>query len=187
MRNPYINTSATEINLRDELHNMFHGNGYEIKKSHRGLLRRMRRDSNNLLISCSCKSSLTDEADRDVDCPFCLGEGYYWDEEWINLRWVDIGGTLTKMTYKTMPFSPGALDVDTKVFFLEYFVNPSYYDRIIELKSDAEGDLIQPFTRYRIFKPQSVIPYRSDNGRIEFTAVFCSQKDAIFTEESFAK
>jgi len=183
--NPYVNLSNTEADLRKELTDMFFGNDYEVAKGHRVLLRRMRRDSNDLPIACECVDELTQEA--TPKCPSCLGEGWLWDEEWVTTRRVDIGSTANKLILKNMHMGPGIVNVDTIVFFFEFDVQPTWYDRIVELREDINGTPLIPYRRYKVHRPQSVIDYRSDNGRIEFYAVYVSQKDSIQQGNTFRK
>ena len=42
----------------------------------------MRRDSNGDLIKCSCVDKLTNEL-TETECSYCLGEGYIWDEHFL--------------------------------------------------------------------------------------------------------
>ena len=171
--NPYTGTSATEADLRHELNSLFFGDGYEIPKAHSVLLRRMRRSGNDL-IECPCVDKLTREPDIDHRCEYCLGEGYLWDEEWLSTRSVVIGSTTNKLVFKTQHLEPGQINAEVKVFFMEYDVQPSWYDRIVELYSDQEGKPAVPYRRYRIYRPQTIQPLRSDHGRVEFFAVWCS-------------
>ena len=186
MHNPYI-TGPVEADLRKEINSMFFGGAHEIAKAHKALFRRMRRDENNHLIECECRDPLTKEPDIDITCPYCLGEGYKWDEEWVYLRTVDIGSSTAALVFNTRPMSPGEINISLRVFYLEYSVRPTYYDRIVELKSDIEGSPTKPYQRFKIYKPQTVQALRSDNGRVEFYAVWCSQKDVIFVEEVYGK
>ena len=184
--NPYHNASTTtEADLRKELRDMFFGNDYEVAKAHRILFRRMRRDSNNSLIACECVDALTVEA--TPKCPLCLGEGWLWDEDWQYCRRVEVGSTTNKLVLKNMHMAPGIVNVDTLVFFFEYTVRPTWYDRIVELREDVDGTPTTPYQRYKIHKPQTIIDYRSDNGRIEFYAVYVSQRDSIQQGNTFRK
>ena len=184
-RNPYITSSATEADLRLELRNMFNGNGQEVAKSHQVLLRRMRRDANDDLIPCPCVDPITREPDIDIRCQFCLGEGFFWDEEWVRCRSIEIGSSSSKLVMQNEHAGPGVLSPDLRVFYFEYDVNPTWYDRIIEVKYELDGTPVEPKRRHKIYKPQTVRSLRSDNGRIEFFAVYCSQKDAISPDQQY--
>ena len=182
VRNPYITSSTTEADLRLELRNMFYGSAQEIAKSHQVLLRRMRRDANNALISCPCVDPITKEPDIDIRCEFCAGEGFFWDEELVACRSVEIGSSNSKLVLQNEHVQPGVISPDLRVFYFEYTVNPSWYDRIIEMKYNLDGTLMTTCganCRHKIYKPQTVRALKSDNGRVEFFAVYCSQKDAI--------
>ena len=47
------------------------------------------------------------------------------------------------------------------------------------MRLDEEGALITPYTREAIYKPQTIAKMRSDNGRIEYYAVYCREEDAL--------
>lgn len=184
--NPYAGISATEADLRHELNSMFFGDGYEVAKSNKVLFRRMRRSGNNL-IECPCVDKLTREPDIDIRCEYCRGEGYLWDEDWISVRSVIVGSSTNKLVFKSQHLAAGELNSEVKVFFVQYSVQPTMYDRIVELYSDREGEPALPYRRHRAYRFQTVQPLRSDHGRIEFYAVWCSQKDAIQIEEDYRK
>jgi len=184
--NPYAGSSSTEADLRKEVHDMFFGNDYEIAKAHSVLFRRMRRDEDDKLIPCECVDSLTNEA--LPKCPSCLSEGYLWDETWVKTRKVDVGSTVKKLVLRNMHLAGGVVDVDTVVYYFEYSIHPTWYDRIVEMVHDNEGNPVIPYRRWKIHKPQTVIDLRSDRGRIEFYAVFVSQKNSIqLLEDAYGK
>ena len=74
---------------------------------------------------------------------------------------------------------PGEMRTDYKVFYLRYDENISYYDKIIELSLDFEGNVIIPYKREFIYRPETIQKYRSDNGRIEYIAVYCREEPSI--------
>lgn len=184
----FYHTSGTvEADLRKELSGMFHGGVQEVAKSHKAILRRMRRNTDGSLILAPSVDQLTNEPDLDVYDPFALGERYLWDEELINTRRV-IGSSINIGLYNKVKFlQAGQVDPWTVIFFVEHSVNPTFYDRIVDLALDNEGNMIKPYRRKRIYRPQSVIDYRSDNGRIEFWGIFCSEKDSVLIEDDFTK
>jgi hypothetical protein len=186
-RNPYITSSATEADLRLELRNMFHGSGQEVAKSHQVLLRRMRRDVNDHLLPCPCVDPITREPDIDTKCEFCLGEGFFWDEEWVKCRSIEVGSSSSKLVLQNEHAAPGVLSPDLRVFYFEYNVNPTWYDRVVEVKYNLDGTARSPVQRHKVYKPHTVRALKGDNGRIEFFAVYCTQKDAIFIDQQFNK
>jgi hypothetical protein len=183
----YPASSRTEIDLRAELAGLFHGSAQELPKARKIILRRMRRDDNGNPIVAPSVSSLTGEPDLDTFDPFARGEMYLWDEEYHYTRLVVGKSTQAGLANKDKRLAGGIINPWTVVFFFEYDVEPTWYDRVVELQLDTEGDPIVPLRRGRIFKPESVIDYRSDNGRIAFWGVFCSEKDALSFEEEFHK
>ena len=70
---------SCEVDLRKEFDEIVYGiNGC---KPHNTLIliRNMRlRDGNR--IQCECYNTLTNEANSETECKYCLGEGYIWDE-----------------------------------------------------------------------------------------------------------
>ena len=183
--NPYKKTSSSinfysglrsEIDLRQELINMFDGKNPEIPKAQLALFRRMRRDSNEQLISCPCVDSLTKEPDKDRFCPVCHGEGFLWDEEVIQIY----------RTYEPLSSNPdklfkmGLINQESVVFFTRYDSNIKRQDKILLVQLDVEGNIISPYKRTMLFSIDFPWDYRSDNGRIEYWKLFTSFKDVKY-------
>jgi hypothetical protein len=166
---------------------MFHGSATEIPKARKAVLRRMRRNSDGSLIIAPSVDELTHEPDMDTYDPFSMGERYLWDEELIDVRKVTVRSTEAGLADRDQFLAPGILNTQTVLFFCEYHVEPTYYDRIVELALDRDGDLITPYRRRRIYRAQSVVDYRSDTGRIEFWGIFCSEKDAVLIDNDYQK
>jgi hypothetical protein len=165
-----------EIDLRQEFDDLIYGGGNSIPHGRPFLTRRMRRDADNNLLKCACVDPATREP--DVSCVYCLGEGYYWDETWITgyATYVGADGGLSN---RARFLRPGIVRADTKVFYFRYDTVLTYYDKIVEVRLDTEGDPVVPYNREAIYKPQTIINYRSDRGRTEYIAVFCQENDAI--------
>ncbi len=173
--NPSLH-SPGEVDLRAELDDLFFGYSNGIRHGYLVLIRRMRRDSNGVAEACTCLGELTREA--DPDCSYCLGEGYLFDESWLwtySMYGASDTGLVSKITY--MP--PGAVRVDYKIFFFRYDSDIQYGDKIVEVKLDEDGNLVVPYVRVAIYKPQTINKYRSDNSRIEYIAAYCREDDAL--------
>lgn len=170
-----------EIDLRGEMQRMFHGSFQEIAKSHKVLLRRARRDSNDNLIACPCVDDITKEPDIDHLCPICgpYGRGYLWDEEWVSCRRVYVRPSSSSMIMREQLAEVGDFNVSAIVYYFEYTVAPRMSDDILEMGLDASGALVVPYVRDRMYKPDFITPFRGDNGRVEFYAAYCMQKDSI--------
>lgn len=175
-RSRFSSASGREIDLRAEFDEIVFGGPTSIPHGKQVLLRKARLDDNYKVIDCVCKGALNREA--DLDCPYCLGEGNYWDEELITVysRFVGADGGLS-MREKNL--FPGQIRVDTKIFYFRYDTTISYKDKIIEVELDTEGNLVVPYFRESIYKPETINPYRSDYGRVEYIAVHCRENDAI--------
>lgn len=170
--------ATAEIDLRQEFDDLVLGGNTSIQHGHKLILRKMRRDESNSLVACVCKDSLTREPDPENQCPYCLGEGYYWDESWMTgySTYVGADGGLSA---KVRQLFPGTINVDYMIFYLRYDTDITYDDKIVELKLDTEGVPIVPYKREAIFKPQTIDKRRSDRGRIEYIRIFCREQDAI--------
>jgi hypothetical protein len=101
-----------------------------------------------------------------------------WDEFWYigRAEFVGSDGGLGNR-FRLLP--PGELRGDSKVFFLRYDTPIAQGDKIVEMKLDDEGNPVVPYVRQVIYKPQTINRLRSDNGRVEFIAVYCLENDAI--------
>jgi hypothetical protein len=163
----YPSTGGCEVDLRDEFFRTLYGDGCEIPKGQKGFLRRMRKDENGRLIPCACVDSLTHEPDLDSLCPYCLGEGYFWDEELITFYKVIIG-TGQGLANKIRKLIPGELNIPFVFWYVEYNVNPTKEDRLIEVELDLEGNVIIPVNRIGTYRLETVEAFRSDHGRVEY-------------------
>lgn len=171
-------SSGSEIDLRSELESMFSGGTGEISKQQKFVLRRARRTADNEVIPCDCVDVLTKEPDLEHQCPFCLGEGFIWDEQFIfgYCMYTDTKGHLSQ---KRVQMPPGLVSSYDKVFYLRYSEEITFDDKIIELKLDSDGSPSVPYKRKYIYKPQTISEFRSDFGRREFFAIYVNENDAI--------
>ena len=157
---PYNSSaSAQEIDLRAELHQTLYGSTREIPKGKIGLLRVMRRDTDNNPIRCSCRNRLTDEPERDSFCRYCHGHGYFWDEHKIVYYKND--DSFRKREGRVQEY-PGDL------FYLEYSETVAPGDFLIEISLDSDGVPVQPIERQKEYAIISADHFRADRGRVEF-------------------
>tara|TARA_R100000152_G_C6564519_1_gene34073 strand:+ start:59 stop:526 length:468 start_codon:yes stop_codon:yes gene_type:complete len=122
--------SGSEVDLRAEFDEIVFGGPTSIPHGKKVMLRKARVDSDFIPKSCVCKDTLTSEP--DFECPFCLGEGFYWDEEFATCYSVYIGAD-GGLSGRIKQLFPGQLRVDTKVFYFRYDTEISYRDKIVEL------------------------------------------------------
>jgi len=165
-----------EPDLRKELDELFFGFESGIRHGHLVVLRLLRRDSSGQPLPCSCLDSFTREA--DPDCSYCFGERYLSDEGW-HWTYSTYNGSDTGLGGRVIYMPPGALRADFKVFYFRYDTAIQYEDKIVEMKLDEEGAVVVPYIRESIYRPQTIQKYRSDNGRIEYIAVYCREESAI--------
>jgi hypothetical protein len=157
MTNPYgtARSGGIELDLREELSQLLYGSAGEIAKGKVGLLRKMREGSDGELLRCPCRSRITDEPDRDSFCRYCHGHGYFWDEYKI-------------VYYKN---NESFQDGGKGLFYLEYNVDVSSSDFIVEVVLDNEGRPAQPVERSAVYEIVSADQFRADRGRVEFWQV----------------
>ncbi len=166
-----------EIDLREEFDEIVLGKNGRIPHRHRVLLRSARKN-NGKIIKCKCVSNLTGEADQENECRFCLGEGLVWDEKFIYCYSTLVGADGGKGN-RTKRIIPGEIRTDYKLFYIRYDEKISYNDKIIELSLDLEGNMVIPYKRETIYRPETIQPYRADNGRLEYYAVYCREENSI--------
>jgi len=155
---PYTSSHRKELDLRNELNRTFFGASDEISKGRIGLIRRIRRDSDGLAIRCECRDQITDEPSRDFVCSDCFGMGYLFDERKI-------------VYYKNDDaFRRWGYDL----FYVEYSVEPTDKDYIIEIERDVEGQPVTPIVRSRVYKIDEAEDFRADNGRVEYWRIRAS-------------
>lgn len=171
-----VSNSNSEIDLRQEFDNLVLGADGSSRKGWPLIIRHLRRDGNGVPISCVCKNILS--GSTDPRCSYCLGEGNLWDELWYIGRSQFLGSD-GGLGSKYRASEPGRIRADTKVFFLRYDVPIRYNDKIIEVELDNEGNVVTPFVRKAVYRPETINELRSDNGRKEFLTVYCLEKDAI--------
>ena len=157
----------SEPNMRQEMENFLDGAYPEISKKQKALIRKMRRDSSDNLIPCACVDATTGEPDKDTFCPLCFSEGFYWDEEWIDVYKVvlrsDVGNA-----FREELLSATVQNIPIVVFFTRYSAELTEEDRIITVKTNIDGTIYKPYTRVGVYRIGSLFDMRSDNGRLEF-------------------
>jgi hypothetical protein len=167
--NVYGTIFPTEPDMRKEMRNTIHGSYPEIAKGTYGLHRKMRKDSQGQLEKCPCVDPVTKEPDKDNFCPICYGEGYLWDENFIRFYWVRfVGDSIVPIDKQT---KPGTMDVPSNTFYLEYNSTIETQDKLIEIDLDSEGKIVQPIKRINIWRPEEIIRFRADTGKLEFIKV----------------
>jgi len=170
-----------EIDLRAEIKELLYGSNKEIAKGQIGLLRRMRLDSNEKKILCTCVDELTHEPDKDTFCPICFGEGFLWDEEYITFYKVVISSS-EGLVRKDDHLKGGISNIPYSFFYVEYFVNPTRYDKLIELEKDLEGG-VSRYRRVAAYNISFAEDFRSDSGRVEYWRLATVKDSVVSTWE----
>lgn len=167
-----------EVDLRKQFDEIVLGKNNNIAHGYKILIRAARKDDSGKVIKCKCLSDITDEPDQENECRFCLGEGIIWDERFVDCYSSLVGADGGKAN-RNKRIIPGELRTDYKVFYIRYNEIISYFDKIIELQLDLEGNVVIPYKREFIYRPETIQNYRSDNGRLEYIAVYCREEPSI--------
>lgn len=170
--NPYKGIRRTEPDMRREMNNTLDGIFPEISKKQPIILRRMRKDANGHLVKCDCVDEVTKEPDKDTYCPFCQGDGHYWDENYIDAYKVSLSGDEAKALGERL-IGPGLLNIPLMVFYTRSTVDINITDKIVEMSLDKEGQVAKPIHRNQLYRIGEVVDYRSDNGRLEYWKICC--------------
>lgn len=171
-------SGAKELDLRKEFDELVYGANNNMPHNHLALIREVAIDVSGKKIKCACSSKLTDEPDQENQCKYCLGEGFIWNERFTRC-YSTLSGSVGGKADKIEDYRPGNLATDYKIFYLRYDEKISYNDKIVELSLDLEGNLIIPYKREKIYRPESIQKYRADNGRVEYIAVYCKEFNSI--------
>jgi hypothetical protein len=177
-------TSRTEPDMRKELNATFDGVFPEIAKAQKIALRIMKKDDNNKLIPCACVDELTCEPDKDTFCPYCFGEGFYWEEILVDTYKVVIRSSVGLGTKEDI-FAPGLINIPIVSFYFRSdipinVVKDICPDKVVELETDTEGNLIRPYKRQRVYRIGTAIDFRSDHGKLEYWKLDCSGEQVKF-------
>ena len=190
MRTPSLFSSTTgfltgssingERDLREEFDKLIYGPNKDGKGSHGHpcVLRRARRKPDGYPLPCECVQG-SPNGQGNPHCQYCFGEGNLWDEEWA-MTYTMFLGPDGGQANKIIKMNPGNIRTDYKIFFFRYDTGILYGDKIVEILLDEEGQpTAEPPIRYAIYRPETIRNYRSDNGRIEYIAVYCREFDSI--------
>lgn len=169
-------TSGTEPDMRQEFINTIEGANPEIAKGQPGLLRKMRRSSDNSLQPCPCVDNVTREPDKDRFCPICFGDGWLWDE--VNIKFYRVyKESDASNVVKDKLRKPGLINQPFVVFYVRYDAEITKEDKIVQLELNDDGSSSSPMVRKRLFRIGNLWDFRADNGKLEYFKVFTYHED----------
>lgn len=167
---------SSSIDLRDELRQLLYGDMTSQGVGRPVLLRRLT-DTR-----CACAS---EAGSADSGCPYCQGEGWLWVEtlhtSYLAKNYGTVLGAASVIQRQNFLASIGYTDENRALAYLEHTVFLNYerylrpehpsFDKLYELKVDANGKLVRPAVRTAKWNIRSVTPHHGDGGRIEFFEV----------------
>ena len=167
-----------EISLRDEMKLMLEGNGSWPRRGHWILLRRMDRRQR-----CFCwneKGRGEDQYTIDQGkyneprqrCPSCNGEGWVYEDE-LHLSRRRLVSPEIGLAGQEVVSDVGFININYIVFYFQHYVNPSYGDKILELKLNDVGEPLRPYEYFELYRIAVAEPFRDLYGRIEYWRCSC--------------
>lgn len=161
---PGLTHQGEGIDLRIEMHNLLYGNVTVSPKGHWVVLRRF---------NYNIKSQFYNEATKEG----VGGPAYSYTDELLRAR----RNTLSK-SFGPDELKIGGTLVDKFIYYFEYTVKPIVSYEIFEL--DWDNHLLKPtlgsvnyIERYKIEK---VLPYRLENGNIQYYSVMAQQDEITY-------
>jgi hypothetical protein len=161
------------IDGRDQFERLLRGDVGVIAIGRDAILRRMT-DQN-----CACWDGVT--GGPVAFCSYCLGEGFTFTEEMIQVFVADGTAPLYKPGVLGSGQYPwvnwGIADPSKSTGFTSWFYFPNYerytfreqkhFDKLLLLKVDGEGATMYPQVTTAKFKVMNVIPRHGDSGKVE--------------------
>jgi hypothetical protein len=109
----------------------------------------------------------------------CFGEGWYWDEIFLDAYKVviksDVGNALIERTT-----APSLANVPIVLFYTDYAETITRDDKIVELRLNNAGDIVRPYQRMAIYRISAIFDFRADNGRLEYYKIATYEEDVRF-------
>ena len=155
---------SSEPDVRAVLEDLLFGSSENVPEGHLIILRKMRRDDDQLIPCPMCFQERTKNPSRAIECDACLREGYLWDEEWVtcysmnrslneNVEAWGILGDVNRFLY---------------TYFFEHGVTITLDDKIIEPRVNVEGRPLSPIRVDVIHTPIFIEYKRGAYGRKEY-------------------
>lgn len=161
-----IITDTTDANYDADRVRMFH---------HKGQIPDYYVPSEGYLQFCPCIDSNTGEPDVDSFCPICHGEGYIWEESFIDSRKVVLQSDVGKSTRETL-IQSGLTNIPLVIFYTKSSVLITKSDKIVELWTDNAGSPKRPYRRKSLYRIGTSVDFRSDNGKLEYWKLDCYEE-----------
>jgi len=163
----YSRSGTAAINLRAEMDKILRGDGVVPAQGHWILYRRY---------DLTRHSAYWDAEYREGQG----GPAWEFSEELLLTRYMAI--TRGMMPFFEMHTAPGVLGVGYRVYYLEYSVKPKKEDVIYELDWDdhSQKPSMVGLEALQMFNILEAVPYRGDNGRIEYWACL-SREESVAT------
>lgn len=119
-------------------------------------------------------------ASPDPKCSVCHGAGYLYTDRWA-FAYRSLAIPAPGLPQVLLAALPGATQVDSYYYFLEYDTAITRYDRIIEVNLDLEGnrpDELGEENYDQFYRITELVKFRADNrGRVEYIMAVAKKEE----------
>lgn len=176
MSNEFFSETIKEIDLRKEFEQLLFGSSTEIPKGQLVIFRRMRRKSGIVypvkdddLQLAPGVDSLTHDGPKTYKDNWAFGERFLFDDQLIKVyRGYAV---ILEGQQQVSQLSPGQFAIGPAFFYIQAWVMPSLFDKILELITDKDGNAVSPLAIFKRHTIKTAERFRSDNGRLEYWRV----------------
>jgi hypothetical protein len=158
-----INTP--ELDLRQELLDLFSGVDFENIKFIPVVLRHIRRNNDETRVKCSCFSETSGEG--IPNCPYCEGVGFLWDEAIVPsyIYRTRYQGMASNLNSERM----GRIEEGYLEMISPYNISIGDLDFVYNLKTDTNGRISLPLTKTSSYIVSYATNMGFDFGKKDFT------------------
>jgi len=156
------------IDLRKEIGKILRGDGSTPGQGQPFVLRHVRTDANKNPERCVCYDKVSGDVGL-ANCTYCNGLGYLFDESLVLGYLVEVGAMFLSDEMDSNLF--GVINTDKRYVICEHYVEVSERDMLLELDFIPNMATPQQVDVFRKWDIERVVPFRGDNGRIEYLQI----------------
>lgn len=165
--NNYPIMNIPELDIRQEMLDLFSGVDFENIKYMPIIVRHIRRAKSGDRIKCSCFSE--ERGEGLANCPYCDGVGYLWDESLVpsyiyRTKYQGLAKNLSVV-------DRGRIEDGYMEMIVPYSIQVNNLDLIYKVLTDGNGKIISPIERTESFIVAYSIETGFDFGKKDFTMV----------------
>ena len=156
-----------ELDMRQEMIDLFSGIDFENIKYIPAIVRHIRRTQSGDRVKCSCFSE--ERGEGVANCPYCDGAGYLWDESLVpsyiyRTRYQGLAGNLSVKDY-------GRIEEGYMEMIVPYSIKVSDLDFVYKVLTDGNGKIVSPLEKTESFIVSYSAETGFDFGKKDFTMI----------------